>query len=222
MELNFTNIVIIVFMQLTLLFLYHLITKKNKQENDILNDKLQMLNAILKSTNHEKIYTLEKIKEIELESDEVFVFSKDIYRDIKDDGQFSTDLYSISAFYETVKINLTNKKKYCYFLKKDANFRHSIISFYNSHNNTDNVDFYIIPSEKYFFYDEVYLYIKKDKNEVCAYEFLPSISNEKERRLFFIELDEKQTKRLMDIKNNLIDIYKESSIVELSSIKSKI
>lgn len=46
---------------------YH---QKNKQENDILNDKLQMLNAILKSTNHEKIYTLEKIKEIELESDE--------------------------------------------------------------------------------------------------------------------------------------------------------
>lgn len=220
MNLEFTTILTIICSQLVLLFAYHYLTKKDKHKTDTLQDKLQILNAILQSTKHEKIYSIEKIKEIELQSDRIYVFSKDIYRDVKNNGQFSNDLFSISTFYETVKENLNSKKHYTYFIKKDANFKHSIISFLNSHSSIENVEFIIIPSEKYFFYDEVYLYYSGE--QVSAYEFLPSISNEKEKRLFYIELDESQIKRLEEIKIHLITKYKDSSLDEFLKIKSKL
>jgi len=51
---------------------------------------------------------------------------------------------------------------------------------------------------------------------------LPSISNEKEQRLFYLELDPIQVKRLKSMKLNLISKYKDGSSQEVAKIKSKL
>lgn len=220
MNFSIFEIFLIVFSQIIILFLYYLFTKKEPLKKDVFKDKLELIDAILKNTKHDKIVTLEKIKEVELQADAISVFSQNIYRDVKDNGQFSKDVYNISTFYDTVSNNIKNNKKYNYFLKKDANFRHSLISFFTSHTSYENIKFYIIPSEKYYFYDEVYLY--EIGGEKRAFEFLPSISDEKEQRLFYLELDHAQVSRLESIKKTLVSKYEKDSVYEVDKIKSKI
>ncbi len=221
MNFNYNiDIFIVILLQTTLLFIYYLLTKKPLNNHDIFSDKLEKINSILKSTNHEKIITFEDIRDIELDAQEIFIFSSDIYRDIKNNGQFSDRLENISTFYKTVSQNLKKDKTYNYYIKKDANFRHSIISFLTSHKENKNVNFFIIPSEKYLFYSEIYLYAIAGKQR--AFEFLPSISNEEERKLFYLELEPKQVKRLNIIKDNLNKSYKKSSIIEIKNIKDNL
>lgn len=131
-------------------------------------------------------------------------------------------MHNIGTFYDVVKENIQNGKKYNYFIKRDANFKHSMISFFKSHDRFDNIDFIIIPSEKYYFYDEVYLYEYERDAMAKAYEFLPSISNEKEQMLYYIELDINQTKRLLDIKKHLQKKYGEKSKYDVEKINEKI
>jgi len=207
----FADVIIIVLIQVVLLYIYNFIIHKYKDKNDPLLDKLQVVKAILESTKHDKILSLEQIKEIELSSKEVYVFSKDMFRDVKNNGQFSKDSYNVGTFYPTVKHNLlTSKIHYTYFIKKDSHWKHFIHSFDDSYKSIkdidEKVDFHMIDGNKYFFYDEIYLYINK-KNKYIAFEFLPSISNEKEEMLFYLELGEKQVERLVSIKNNLIRKY---------------
>lgn len=215
----FVNILIIVTIQSMLLLLYHLIRNRAAKTNDIIDDKLKTIEAILKSTKHEKILSLEKIKEIELTSKEVFVFSKNMLRDVKNNGQFATKAYNIGTFYQTVKKNLMQSSiNYTYILKKDSHWKHFIHSFDESYKDVDNIDekvkFIMIPAEKYFFYDEIYLY-KHDKNKYSAFEFLPSISDEKEELLYYLELGEKQVARLIDIKNELLNTYQKDKLSSL-------
>lgn len=220
MNFSFLEIFLIILTQIVILFLYHIFTKKEPIKKDKFKDKLELLNAILKNTKHDSIITLDKLKDVELESDNIYVFSQDIYRDVKDNGQFSKNMNNIGTFYETVAENISNDKLYYYFLKKDANYRHSLISFFTSHTNTDNIHFCIIPSEKYFFYDEVYLY--ETNGEYSAFEFLPSISNEKEQRLYYLELDQTQVNRLKVIKENIFYKYEKDSLEEVNAIKDKL
>ena len=222
MTFSYFEIFLIVGSQITLLFLYNVFIKKNTNKQDIFKDKLELINSIFEHTKHDKIVQLDEIKKLELKADTINVFSSDIYRDVKDDGQFSNDIYNVGTFYDTVSQNINKQKSYNYFIKRDANFRHSLISFFTSHTLVDKIKFIIIPSEKYYFFDEVYLYEYKNGEKSKAYEFLPSISNEKEERLYYLELDEKQVKRLQTIKNNLTSKYEEISIKEVKQIKSKI
>jgi uncharacterized protein (UPF0216 family) len=232
---TFAEIALIIFSQIILLFLFNLFIRKDSKKHDIFKDKLELLESIFTHTKHDKIVNLEDIKKIELDDNikTVNVFSQDIYRDVKDNGQFSDEKYNVGTFYETVSKNISNNTSYNYFLKKDANFRHSLISFFSSHPKTENIDFIIIPSNKYYFYDEVYLYEydkpeieiidgKKHEIKARAYEFLPSISNEDEELLYYLELDEKQIERLLQIKEKLFSKYCDISKNEIELIKSKI
>lgn len=226
--MSLIQIFFIVFIQLFLLFIYHFMTKKGNNKNDLFKDKLELINSIFKNTKHDKITLLEEIKKIELKADEMTIFSQDIYRDVKDNGQFSNTMYTIGTFYDIVAENLKSKKdkKYNYFIKRDANFKHSIISFFKSHDSNhtqEKAKFIIIPSDKYHFYDEVYLYEYRDKSiKPKAFEFLPSISNEKEQILYYIELDENQIARLLKIKDNLQKKYGENSEKDIKEIHEKI
>lgn len=226
-DFSLIEIFLIVFSQIVLLFLFYFFSKKNSKRDDVFRDKLELLESIFRHTKHDKILSLEDIRKIELDQNikYVNVFSQDIYRDVKNNGQFANEKYNVGTFYETVAKNIKHKKSYNYFLKKDANFRHSVISFFGSHNDLTDVNFVIIPSNKYYFYNEVYLYEYIDSEEyeykAKAYEFLPSISNEDEEMLYYLELDQKQVKRLLDIKENLLKKHYESSQEEIKLIKSK-
>jgi len=216
----FIDVIIIVVIQSILLLIYHLVVKKYKKIKDPLSDNLKVVRAILESTKHEKILSLDKIKEIELNSKEVFVFSKDMFRDVKNSGQFSDEAYNVGTFYPTVKHNLQKTNIiYTYFLKKDSHWKHFIHSFKKSYENIIHVDkrvnFFMIPADKYFFYNEIYLYkVSKEisENEYIAFEFLPSISNEKDELLFYLELGDKQVNRLTSIKEHLINNYKKEKL----------
>jgi len=206
----YINIIAIVLLQSFLLFIYNLVVNRKKKENDVLDEKLQTVEAILKSSKHDKIMSLSKIKEIELQSKDIYVFAKSMFRDVRNDGQFANTSNNVGTFYKTVHKNLSDKSmRYTYFLKQDSHWKHFIHSFKESYmdiNELDNkVSFCMIPAEKYFFYDEVYLY--KFENEYRAFEYLPSISDEKEELLYYLELGEKQVKRLEVIKDELIKIY---------------
>ncbi len=215
----FIDVVIIVLIQASLLYIYNLIVNKYKDKNDPLLDKLEVVKAILGSTKHDKIQPLNRIKEIELKAKEVFVFSNDMLRDVKNNGQFSKESYNIGTFYPTVKKNLKNSNiNYSYFLKQDSHWKHFIYSFADSYNDIKDIDtkigFFMINANKYFFYDEIYLYLNKD-NTYVAFEFLPSISNEKEQMLFYLELGENQVSRLVSIKENLSKKYKKEKLSDL-------
>ena len=215
----YTDVIIIVFIQSLLLFIYALAQNKYRKKSDPLDEKLKTLEAIMTSTKHDKIVHLEHIKELEQEAEEVFVFSKDLYRDVKDSGQFSQDLYNVGTFYETVKNNLLNDKvQYKYFLKEDSHWKHFVYSFLDSYRDITDIEnkvgFYMIPSNRYYFYDEIYLYKMKDETYI-AYEFLPSISDEKKQILFYLELDEKQKKRLVTIKDELMRRYSKNTLSTL-------
>lgn len=214
----FVTIAIIVISQSVLLFLYHLIINRNKKGNDELDEKLKTIEAILKSTKHDKILSLEKIKDIELNSQEVYVFSKNMFRDVKNNGQFAKGAHNIGTFYPTVKENLSKSNiQYTYFLKKDSHWKHFIHNFSQSYDHIDNIDlkvnFFMIPAEKYFFYDELYLY--KYNNKYIAFEFLPSISDEENQMLYFLELEKQQVERLKKIKNELINTYSKNNLSSL-------
>lgn len=214
----FVTIVIIVITQSVLLFSYHLIINRNKKNDDILGEKLKTIEAILKSTKHDKILSLDKIKDIELNSQEVYIFSKNMFRDVRNNGQFSKNAHNIGTFYPTVKENLLKSNiQYTYFLKKDSHWKHFIHNFSQSYSNLDNinlkVNFFMIPAEKYFFYDELYLY--KYKNQYIAFEFLPSISDEENQMLYFLELEEQQVNRLKKIKDELMNTYSKDDLSSL-------
>jgi len=215
----FINVLIIVILQAILLFLYHFTRNKYEKKADPLNERLEIISAILASTKHEKILTLEKIVEIELKSKAVFVFSKDILRDVNDSGQFSNESHSVGTFYPTVKKNLArNDVHYTYFLKQDSHWKHFVYSFSDSYKSIKNIDnkvmFFMIPAEKYFFYDEIYLY--QDHNGIySAFEFLPSISDEEERVLYYLELGDKQIERLVQIKETLQKSYQGMALNKL-------
>jgi len=215
----YENIILIVVIQSILLLVYYLIVDKSKNNIDILDEKLKTINAILKNTKHESIISLKKLKDIEDDAKEVYVFSKDMLRDVKNSGQFSDDAFNVGTFYEIVNENLKKESaKYIYFIKKDSHWKHFIYSFKESYLNiegiNDKVKFHLINENKYFFYDEIYLYIDKDDNK-RAFEFLPSISNEKEKSLYYLELTETQVNRLFLIKDNLTHEYKEKSLSDL-------
>jgi len=214
----FITILTIVIVQSTLLFLYHFIINRNKKNNDVLDEKLKTIEAILKSTKHDKILSIDKIKDIELNSQEVYVFSKNMFRDVKNNGQFAKNSYNIGTFYPTVKKNLSKSNiQYTYFLKKDSHWKHFIHNFFQSYKDIDNLDtkvkFFMIPAEKYFFYDELYLY--KYNNKYIAFEFLPSISDEVNKMLYYLELEEQQVDRLMDIKDQLTKTYNTNNLTSL-------
>lgn len=219
----FIDVIIIVVIQSTLIFIYNIFINKYKKIKDPLSDNLKVVRAILESTKHEKILSLDRIKEIERESKEVFVFSKDMFRDVKNSGQFSDEAYNVGTFYPTVRNNLNNTNiNYTYFLKQDSHWKHFIYSFKISYKDIINIDnrisFFMIPADKYFFYDEIYLYrVSKEvnKNEYIAFEFLPSISNEKDELLFYLELGDNQVNRLRAIKEQLINSYKKEKLSEL-------
>jgi len=214
----YINVIGIVLIQSFLLFIYNLIVNKNKKENDTLDEKLQTLQAILKSSKHDKIMSLNKIKEIELQSKDIYVFAKSMFRDVRNDGQFANTSNNVGTFYNTVHQNLSNEKmRYTYFLKQDSHWKHFIHSFKNSYSGVaginEKVSFCMIPAQKYFFYDEVYLY--KFENEYRAFEYLPSISDEKVELLYYLELGEKQVRRLKTIKDELIKIYPRNKLSDL-------
>lgn len=222
MIFSFFDMLLIVLSQIVLLFLFHLFFRKDKKKHDVFKDKLELLNSIFANTKHDKIVSLDEIKKRELKANTINVFSQDIYRDVKDSGQFSHEIYNVGTFYQTVTENLNNKKSYNYFIKRDANFKHSLISFFKSHQSIEKVKFCVIPSEKYYFYDEVYLYEYENGEDAQAYEFLPSISNEESEKLYYLELDAKQVARLITIKNNLIQKYEESSIQDVTQVQANI
>jgi len=221
MNLNlFITILTIILIQSILLFVYELIKNSNKKDNEEMDNKIKTIEAILKSTKHDKILSLDRIKAIEFESEEVSVFSKNMYRDVKDGGNFAKNSQDIGTFYETVKTNLLGEEVvYNYFLRKDTQWKHFIDNFERSYREIKRIDsvvrFIAIPANKYFFYDEVYLYRNKKTKEYSAFEFLPSISNEEKQLLFYLELDEIQTARLLSIKKSLSLEYGESSLSEL-------
>jgi len=216
----YLDVIIIVLIQSLLLYLYDFfITKYREKKSDPLIEKLDLIKAILVSTKHDRILSIEQIQEIELHSQAIYIFSKNMFRDVKNSGQFSKDLYNIGTFYPTVQSNLRNTDiKYSYFIKKDSHWKHFIHSFYDSYRSiTDintKVNFHMIKSNKYFFYDEIYLYESKE-GEFSAFEFLPSISDEKEKRLFYLDLDKKQVQRLITIKDSLQKKYPKISLLEL-------
>ncbi len=216
----FVTVVIIVITQSVLLFLYHLIINRDKKNNDILDEKIDTLKAILKSTKHDKILSLDKIKDKELNSQEVYIFSKNMFRDVKNNGQFSRSAHNVGTFYPTVKENLKLDKQYTYFLKKDSHWKHFIHNFSQSYGNIHEIDskvnFFMIPAEKYFFYDELYLYVCDGK--YIAYEFLPSISDEENQMLYFLELEEQQVNRLKKIKDELMITYSKDKLDKLSCL----
>jgi len=214
----FITILIIVIVQSILLFLYHFIINRDKKKNDILDEKLKTMAAILKSTKHDKILSIDKIKDIELKSKEIYVFSKNMFRDVRNNGQFAKKTYNIGTFYPTVKENFLKQNiKYTYFLKKDSHWKHFIHNFSESYKDIDNIDskveFFMIPAEKYFFYDELYLY--KYNNKYTAFEFLPSISDEENQMLYYLELEEEQINRLIKIKEQLVKTYSKDSLSSL-------
>jgi len=142
-----------------------------------------------------------------------------MFRDVKNNGQFSKDSFNVGTFFPTVKSNLSRDNvKYTYFIKKDSRWKHFIFNFRDSYRDVENIDhkvtFVMVNSDKYFFYDEIYLYKNKD-NDYSAFEFLPSISNEEEVMLYYLELDSKQTDRLISIKENLIEKYKIKTLSQL-------
>ena len=222
MSFNYIDMVLIVFSQVIILFLFHLFIRKDKKKHDVFKDKLELLNSIFANTKHDKIVSLDELKKRELKAHRINVFSQDIYRDVKDSGQFSNETYNVGTFFKTVTENLNNKKAYNYFIKRDANFKHSLISFFKSHKFIEKVKFIIIPSEKYYFYDEVYLYEYENGLEAQAYEFLPSISNEESEKLYFLKLDSNQVSRLLIIRDNLLKKYEETSINDVREVESKI
>jgi len=214
----YINVISIVLIQSFLLFLYNLIINKKKKENDTLDEKLQTVLAILKSSKHDKIMSLSKIKEIELQSKDIYVFAKSMFRDVRNDGQFANTSNNVGTFYKTVHKNLSDESmRYTYFLKKDSHWKHFVHSFRISYSKIEGLDnkvsFCMVPAQKYFFYDEVYLY--KFENEYRAFEYLPSISDEKEEFLYYLELGEKQVKRLEIIKDELIKIYPQNKLSDL-------
>ena len=218
----YIDVLIIVIIQSLLLFFYKIFNDKINKKNDPLADKLKVLEAILQSTKHDKIVQLDKVQDLELECEEVFVFSKDLYRDVTNKGQFAQELYNVGTFYNTVKENLTNNRvHYTYYLKEDSHWKHFLYSFLDSYSMVENlnkkVSFYIIPSSKYFFYDEIYLYKMAD-NEYQAFEFLPSISDEKEQILFFLKLDSAQVNRLVAIKEKLSLSYTKKAPSQLVKV----
>jgi len=212
----YLDVAIIVLLQSLIVYIYHYAVHTYKKQKDPLVEKLEVVKAILASTKHEKILSLDRIKELELNSKEIFVFSQDMSRDVKNIGQFAEDQYRVGTFYETVKNNLSSTTvKYTYFLKKDSHWKHFIHSFNDSYETAseldDRVDFYLIDADKYFFYDEIYLYKTVDE-KYSAFEFLPSISNEEEKLLFYLELDDTQVARLVAIKDNLTKKYEKKKL----------
>ena len=212
----YIDIAIIVLLQSIIVYIYHYTVHTYKKQKDPLVENLEIVKAILESTKHEKILSLDRIKEFELNSREIFVFSQDMSRDVKNKGQFAEDQYRVGTFHETVKNNLSaSAVRYTYFLKKDSHWKHFIHSFHESYETVsgvnDRVDFYLIDADKYFFYDEIYLYKTADE-KYSAFEFLPSISNEEEKLLFYLELDDKQIDRLIAIKDNLTKKYEKKKL----------
>lgn len=78
MSFSYIEIFLIVLSQLILLFLFNFMMRKSKKKHDVFKDKLELINSILSNTRHDKIAPLDEIKKVELDADEITIFSADI------------------------------------------------------------------------------------------------------------------------------------------------
>ena len=207
-----------------------LITFQSKEEENV---RLDILKTIMSDNGYDQIITLKQVSELELNADSISVVTEDLLTDIskekfceyKNIGNDDT----VGIFYSEVHENLNRKNpvSYTYFLKDNGeSSKKNIELFMDSHNDPINVNFILIPKDEFCFLSEIYLYkCKKDKvkNNIFkdnvittnkatyqhyAVEWLPSISNQLSKNMFYINLNSKQVNTLSDILHVLEKKYK--------------
>jgi len=209
--------------------LYHIESLEEKKNRE-LDQRLDIVKTIMKDNGHDQITTFANVAEVERESDEIIVITEDLLTDIESNGEYDNNDYTIGLFAKDVHQNIKNGIQYIYYIKNDMKTNRTIKNHYYSHYlklkkenpslEIKEPKFILIPSEKFCFFSEVYLYKKNNSQEDDqAFEWLPAVSERRTKVMYYVKLDKNQTSFLNDILVNLEKEYHAVSKQEVDKIK---
>ena len=153
-----TTLLIIALVVTSLVFQGYLISSAVKKD---FFDRIHDLEAFIKDHGMDKIVSEKSLTLVEKNSQEIWVFTKDLKNDIP--GKEDADGQSIA---KTVQENLSNGKKYVYFVPDNAYIRGKINEYRNQYRpfvkNSEQVRFVKVENNYFHFPSEIAFY---DPNE---------------------------------------------------------
>lgn len=229
-----TFISIIVILSLIIYGIIDLIL--DKSDHDILSQqmysKLEILDTMINSKGLDKIVDNTKVEKIEIDANEIHLILDNLHTDLSPDkkSNYSLDDKKSEAkfglFFDEVHKNINNGKKYVYYLKHTLTINKEINDFIESHNIKDThkvPSFILIPSDEFTFLSDIYLYKDTNNKPLNAFEWLESIelkhedsSEQKDKTLFYLQLEKKQLNHLNSILKNLIQKYGKNDALDFS------
>lgn len=212
--------------------IFDLFHKEEKEEQKLedLDQRLDIIKTIMKDNGHDQITTFKNVTEVEKESDEIIVITEDLLTDIESNGEYDAVNESIGLFAKDVHENIKKGIQYTYYIKNDMKTNRTIKNHFYSHYlkiQEENPElmikeprFILIPSDRFCFFSEIYLYKKNNaKKDDQAFEWLPAVSDQRTRVMYYVKLDKHQTSMLNDILVNLHKEYYKPSKDEVDKIK---
>lgn len=198
-----------------------------------LDERLDIIRTIMQDNGHNQITTFKYVTEVEKESDEIIVITEDLLTDIESNGEYDGKNESIGLFAKDVHENIKKGIQYTYYIKNDMKTNRTIKNHFSSHYQKikkENPElsikepkFILIPSDKFCFFSEIYLYKKNNEQQKDqAFEWLPAVSDQRTRVMYYVNLDTHQTSALNDILVNLHKEYYKSSEIEVDKIKESL
>jgi len=209
--------------------LYHEDDIAHKKLEEI-DQRLDIIKTIMKDNGQDQITTFKYVTEVERESDEIIVITEDLLTDIESNGDYAAINESIGLFAKDVHENIKKGIQYTYYVKNDMKTNRTIKNHFYSHYlkireenpelNIKEPHFILIPSDKFCFFSEIYLYKKNNaQKDDQAFEWLPAVSDQRTRVMYYVKLDKHQTSTLNDILVNLHKEYYKLSKEEVDKIK---
>lgn len=204
-----------------------------KKDSEEITERLDILRTIMEDNGYNQITTFKNVAEVEREAEEIVVITEDLLTDIEPNGEYTKDNEVVGLFVKEVHANIRRGIKYTYYLKNDMKTNRSIKNHIRSHYNKilsetpelkiQEPEFILIPSEKYCFFSEIYLYKKSSfQNDDMAFEWLPAVSDQRTLTMYYVNLDNNQVSMLNDILVNLHKDYYNVSKNEVMKIKESL
>jgi len=194
--------------------LFHILYDKISNTNFAIKKYLQydeylnIIDKIMNCKGYHLILKASELEKIENQSEEIYVFTENLITDIPKENinNIEQNLENIGLFAQIVSTNISQGKRYTYFLKDNNKNRDYSKEYYAYHFSSEenrkyskNVIFYFVKESEFTFFTELYLY-KDDIVHDKAFEWLPSIGeiNDADKQ-FYLELSSEQVENINEI-----------------------
>jgi len=174
-----------------------------------LENKVEILKDFIKAYGLGNIINEKTLAIWEASASSIWVVTLDLSNDIGLDNSKNID----KEIVKTVSVNLSEGKKYIYFVPNTKEIRGALLQYKKIHSKfykKDQVKFCIIPENQFHFINEIVLYDVKEQLQTKAVQWFPN-----KKLNYYLEIDEYYQIHLIGILDYMIEKYGLKDIVEI-------